>query len=123
MAKRLEDESVVMDFITDRLGDDAIRSVENELTAKEMMAKLTQLHSRTGPSVRSCLRNQLSNLKFDGKFSDLKAIFSEHEKILREMDAANCNMSYVDKVHSLLESIPRKFEMLVSQFQSREVCE
>jgi hypothetical protein len=74
-----------MDFITDRLGDDAFRTVENELTAKEMMAKLMQLHSRTGPSVRSCFRNQLSNLKFGGKFGDFKTIFSEQsfEKWMR----------------------------------------
>jgi hypothetical protein len=83
------------------------------------MNKLTQLHSRTGPSVRSCLHSQLANLKFGRNLSDLKSIFAEHEKIMRDMDSSNCQMSY-NKIHSLLESMPRKIEMLVPQFQLME---
>jgi hypothetical protein len=62
LKKRMEDDGLAMELMVNRLGDDPFRLVAHEKTAKEMMMKLTQRYLRSGPSVRRCLRRQLSHL-------------------------------------------------------------
>jgi hypothetical protein len=105
-----------MEFILERLGNDQFRLVKDEPSSKCVVDKLVELHTKNGPSQRSYLRKKLQNLQLES-FADLKSLFLKHEAIMRDMEAANCNMSYEDKIHSLLESKPMKYEQIVNHFQ------
>jgi hypothetical protein len=85
--KRKQKDLDAKEAIVNRLGNAVFRSVQSQKTVKGLMDRLVQMYMRCGPAVRRGLRRQMTSLCMR-TFPNLKALFEEHEKLLREMDQA-----------------------------------
>jgi hypothetical protein len=117
--KRKQEDLDAKEAIVNRLGYSVFRSVQSEKTAKGLMDRLVQMYMKCGPAVRRGLRRQMTSLCLRS-FPNLKALFEQHEKLLREMDEAGITMSYEDKLHSLLDAVPTAYEALVSSYETMD---
>ena len=113
---RISLEEEALEIIHRRLDNEQFKKVIELTTVKDIISKFDSLYKRTGPQVRSHLRDQLQGLK-NREFANLKELFDNFDQIIREMEAANYNLPKIERIHYFLESIPKDYAQLVSHYE------
>ena len=116
MNLRILQEEEALELVQRRLDNHQFKMVLNMNSVKAILEKFESIYTRNGPQVRSYLRNQLLNLRNEN-FENLQKLFDQFDKIIRDMEIANYFMPHTEKIHYFLESVPKEYAQLVSNYE------